>query len=77
MFVNLTDTPDQAVADDDFGNQIRKILSKQQDNPIYVRGDKDVDYGRVVKVMVMLQNAGAENVGLITDPTVTVEEIIN
>ncbi len=77
VFVNLTETPDQAVADDEFRNQIKQILSKQEDNPIYVRGDKDVDYGRVVNVMVMLQDAGAENVGLITDPAATAEEIVN
>lgn len=77
VFVNLSDVPDQAMADDEFRNQIKNILSKQQDNPIYVRGDKNVDYGRVVDVMVMLQGAGAENVGLITDPTVTSEELDN
>ena len=77
VFVNLTDTPDQAIADGEFRNQIKNILSKLQNNPIYVRGDKDVDYGRVVNVMVMLQDAGAENVGLITDPTTTANEIEN
>ena len=70
VFVNKSDTPDEPVADELFRNQIEEILSKES-SPIYVRGDKGVDYGRVVTVMVMLQEAGAENVGLITDPTVS------
>ena len=70
VFINMADSPKDPIPDDQFRNQIREILSNEQDNPIYVRGDKNVDYGRVVTVMVMLQDAGAENVGLITDPTV-------
>jgi biopolymer transport protein TolR len=70
IFVNKSDTPSDPVADELFRNQIEVILSKEP-SPIYVRGDNGVDYGRVVTVMVMLQEAGAENVGLITDPTVS------
>ena len=68
IFVNKSDTPSDPVADELFRNQIEVILSKEP-SPIYVRGDNGVDYGRVITVMVMLQEAGAENVGLITDPT--------
>ena len=69
IFINKSENPKAPIEEDLFRNQIRNILSKEQDSPIYVRGDKSVDYGRVVRVMVMLQDAGAENVGLITDPT--------
>lgn len=68
VFVNKSNTPDAPIEDKNFRNQLKVILSNEQGNPIYVRGDKNVDYGRMVKVMVMLQDAGAENVGLITDP---------
>ena len=67
IFVNKSETPSEPVADELFRNQIREILSKES-SLVYVRGDKDVDYGRVVTVMVMLQSVGAENVGLITEP---------
>jgi len=70
VFINKAESPKDPIPDGLFRNLIREILSKEQGNPIYVRGDKNVDYGRVVTVMVMLQDAGAENVGLITDPTV-------
>ncbi len=74
VFVNKSDTPSQPVADADFRNQIEEILSKEA-SPVYVRGDNGVDYGRVVTVMVMLQTAGAENVGLITEPIA--EEVVS
>jgi biopolymer transport protein TolR len=35
---------------------------------VYVRGDRHVDYGRVVDAMVTVQTAGVARVGLITDP---------
>ncbi len=70
VYVNKSAVPDQPIDDNLFRNQIEEILSKES-SPIYVRGDNNVDYGRVVSVMVMLQEAGAENVGLITDPTVS------
>ena len=73
VFVNKSDTPSQPVADEQFRNQIEEILSKET-SPVYVRGDNGVDYGRVVTVMVMLQAAGAENVGLITEPVA--EEVV-
>ena len=33
-----------------------------------MRGDKNVNYGKVVEAMVLLQQAGAKSVGLITAP---------
>lgn len=74
IFVNKADSPEKPIMDTVFRNQIREILSNERGNPIYVRGDKSVDYGRVVAVMVMLQEAGAENVGLITHPAVKESE---
>jgi biopolymer transport protein TolR len=32
-----------------------------------VRGDKDVNYGKVITAMALLQKAGAPSVGLITE----------
>lgn len=71
LFVNKADSPEKPVEDKVFRNQIREILSNEQNSPVYVRGDENVDYGRVVTVMVMLQEVGAESVGLITHPSDT------
>ena len=33
-----------------------------------VAGDHDIDYGNIVSLMTMLQEAGAPKVGLLTEP---------
>ncbi len=68
VFINKARSPDKPFADEVFRNQVREILSNEEDGAVYVRGDQNVEYGRVVAVMVMLQEAGAENVGLLTNP---------
>ena len=50
--------------------QAGKILRARTDVPVYIKADHVLDYGEVVKVMTVLQKAGAESVGLITDPPV-------
>jgi biopolymer transport protein TolR len=49
-------------------DQASKIISARPDIPVYVRADHRLEYGTVVQVMTILQNAGAQSVGLITDP---------
>ncbi len=48
--------------------QAGKIIRARTDVPVYIKADHALDYGEVVKVMTVLQQAGAESVGLITDP---------
>ena len=49
-------------------DQASKILRARPDVPVFVKADESLDYGEVVRVMTVLQKAGAESVGLITDP---------
>ena len=48
--------------------QAGKIIRSRPDVPVYLRADQALDYGQVVEVMTVLQSAGAESVGLITEP---------
>lgn len=48
--------------------EIQLAKREGQKRSIYVKGDKNVDYGKVVNAMVMLQKAGADSVGLMTQP---------
>ncbi len=50
--------------------QAGKIIRARTEVPVYIKADHALDYGEVVKVMTVLQKAGAESVGLITDPPV-------
>ena len=47
------------------------VLRRTPDTPVLVRADTAVEYGKVVSAMVLLQRAGAEQVGFITDPAET------
>ncbi|RLA31104.1 MAG: protein TolR [Gammaproteobacteria bacterium] len=48
--------------------RVAAVLKYKPGTPVMVRGDKQVDYGRVIEAMVHLQAAGAPAVGLITEP---------
>lgn len=47
--------------------QIRSAEQKKSPRQVFVKGDKRVDYGKVVQAMVLLQQAGALNIGLLTE----------
>ena len=49
-------------------DRVSKILRQQPKTPVLVWGDTNVDYGVVVQLMTELQRAGAESVGLVTEP---------
>ncbi len=48
--------------------KVTGIMRLRPKTPILVRGDRRVAYGEVVKVMALLQEAGAPSVGLVTQP---------
>ena len=55
----------------EFDNLIKKILAvskNRTDTRIYVRGDKTINYGRVLEVMGKLSGAGFTKVALISEP---------
>lgn len=54
-------------------DQAQKIIATRPDIDVYVRADETIAYGEVIKVMTVLQRAGAESVGLITDPVEAIE----
>lgn len=68
-FVTLGDPDRQGepVALADIGAKLEKILRNKPKTPVMVKGDNAVDYGSVVAAMAVLQGAGAESVGLITE----------
>ncbi len=49
-------------------DEVARIVGARPNAPVFVRADHTLDYGAVVSVMTVLQKAGAESVGLITDP---------
>jgi biopolymer transport protein TolR len=55
------------VSEDDLVPRLTAIASTGYDQRIFVRGDKSVDYGRVMEVMALISAAGFTHIGLVTD----------
>lgn len=68
FFITFDDDKTNAVDAEQLKQQAGAILSHNPGIPVLVKGDKDVNYSRVVEAMVLLQTAGAPSVGLLTDP---------
>ncbi len=63
IYVNETPVPEEKI--------VEKILEATKDNPtreVYLRADKTVPYGTVVRVMGALKSAGVASLGMITTP---------
>ena len=50
---------------DELGPRLAAVTERKADTRIFVRGDKTIDYGRVMQVMGALSEAGFTNVALI------------
>src|SRR4029077_16765632 len=55
------------VAEDELAAKLTAIAANGYDQRIFVRGDRAVDYGRVMAVMGLLSAAGFTHIGLVTD----------
>lgn len=62
--IYLQNTP---IAEEDLVARLSAIAANGYDQRIYVRGDRAVDYGRVMQVMGLLSAAGFTHIGLVTD----------
>lgn len=71
-FLNISDHPETPLSNDLIEQQVQHALAAAQQQHevrnVYVKGDQHVNYGKVVAAMVLLQQAGAADVGLITEP---------
>ena len=66
-YLNIGDDLKKPVSDDVVTQRIALVLKQKPQTPVLVRGDKDADYGSVTTAMVLLQSAGVEKVGLMTE----------
>lgn len=71
FYLNLAAKPNQPITARTLSSLAAKEMALTTDanqRPVLVRGDKNVNYGKVIEAMVLLQQAGAKSVGLITEP---------
>ena len=68
IYVNQSANPNQALNFEEFQQQAAGLIASQSQKQAYVKGDRHVQYGTVMRVMVVLQQAGVPSVGLISQP---------
>ena len=68
LYINLGDDEDAPKTGKVIRAQVSAVLRNRPDTPVLVKADRTVPYGNVVGAMVILQQAGAENIGFVTDP---------
>jgi len=66
-FMNVGEEEEQ-VNREQIRDRAGKIMAANPDIKVLVEGDESLEYGVVIDVMNILQAAGAQSVGLITEP---------
>ena len=74
LFLNVGGDVETAIDEQTVLARTAAVLRRNSETPVLVKADEAVEYGRVVTGMVLLQQAGAERVGFITDPLETIEQ---
>lgn len=67
FFINYGDNQDKPISANVLANRINALIKYQPNIPVFVKGDNNVSYGRVVQLMALLQSAGVDGVGLVTE----------
>ncbi len=68
FYINAGDDEDKPSSGKKISTIVGVILGEKPETPVFVKADRAVAYGNVVGAMVVLQQAGASNIGFVTDP---------
>ena len=60
--------PRETISSEDLVRKVSAFVRQNAQVPVYIGGDERADYGKVYQTMVLLQTAGVEKVGLISQP---------
>ena len=62
------DNFNQVVSENDLADTIISIYKNKKIDKVYVKGDKNIEYEKVIRLISILNKGGVENIGLITLP---------
>jgi biopolymer transport protein TolR len=67
LYLNVGEDEDSPVEAEQIVRLTSIVLEKNPETPVLVKADYRVAYGAVVSAMVLLQEAGAQKIGFLTD----------
>jgi biopolymer transport protein TolR len=73
FFLNIGSNKDKPIDARTVIARSAAVMRRDPESPVLVRADENVPYGKVVSGMVLLQKAGAQKVGFLTDPPESLE----
>lgn len=65
VFIN-----DVQVSVDELNDKLKRILGGREGRQVYLKADKDISYGTVVRIMSEIKLAGVEKLGMVTLPPI-------
>jgi biopolymer transport protein TolR len=68
LLLNLGEAPEQPVTAEEVRRIVSIALRHKPQRRVVVSGDRNTDYGSIMNAMVLLQEAGAQKVGLQSRP---------
>jgi len=68
LYLDIGDNEDEPISGAEIVKRVAIVIRSKPDTPVLVKADRAVPYGNVVGAMVLLQQAGADTVGFVTDP---------
>lgn len=67
-YLNVGETPEDSIDDETLVARVAAVLRHRQGADVLIRGDQRVAYGKVIIAMSLLQKAGVNNIGMVTEP---------
>jgi biopolymer transport protein TolR len=64
LFINSTE-----VTAGDLRGKLMTMFANRSKKEVFLKADRDVPYGEVVRIMAEIKGAGIERLGMITEPT--------
>jgi biopolymer transport protein TolR len=58
---------DNAIPIDQLGSKLEAVVRLKPDKQVFLRADRSVPYGEVVRVMAAVKGAGVQSLGMITE----------
>jgi biopolymer transport protein TolR len=65
-YLNVGEEPDAPIDGEKMTTMVAAVLRHKPGTPVMIKGDRNVQYEKVVNAMSLLQTAGVPSVGLIT-----------